>query len=143
MVSAMSVASESIRVSTNGHCDVVDITDQVKAIVNRSGLASGIVTVFVVGSTAGITTIEYEPGLVHDIKEAFERIAPQSANYQHHERWGDDNGHAHIRSSLLGTSITVPFTGKSLALGTWQQVVLIDFDTRKRQRDVIVLLIGA
>ena len=143
MVSAMSVTSESIRVSTKGDCDVVDITDQVTAIVNRSGLDSGIATVFVVGSTAGITTIEYEPGLVHDIKEAFERIAPQSVNYQHHERWGDDNGHAHIRSSLLGTSIAVPFTGKSLVLGTWQQIVLIDFDTRKRQRDVIVQLIGA
>lgn len=143
MVSAMSVASESIRVSTTGHCDVVDLTEQVKGIVNRSGLDSGIATIFVVGSTAGITTIEYEPGLVHDIKEAFERIAPVSATYQHHERWGDDNGHAHIRSSMLGTSITVPFMSRNLALGTWQQVVLVDFDTRKRQREVIVQIIGA
>ncbi|HEY9783949.1 MAG TPA: secondary thiamine-phosphate synthase enzyme YjbQ [Candidatus Obscuribacterales bacterium] len=139
----MKVVSETIKLSTNGHTDVVDITSQVATIVHHSRIEGGIATIFVVGSTAGITTIEYEPGLVNDIKEAFERIAPLNAHYDHHERWGDDNGHSHIRASLLGPSITVPFCNKKLILGTWQQIILIDFDTRRREREIVVQLLGA
>jgi secondary thiamine-phosphate synthase enzyme len=94
------------------------------------------------GSTAGLTTIEYEPGLVQDLPAAFERIAPRSARYRHHERWGDDNGHSHVRASLLGPSLVVPVEGGRLLLGTWQQIVLVDFDTRARRRDVVVQLWG-
>ena len=137
------VRSDSIKVSTRGNTDVIDLSDRVRSIVTESGVESGIVTVFVCGSTAGVTTIEYEPGLVHDIQESFERIAPKAAEYQHHERWGDDNGHSHIRASILGPSLTVPFTNKELAVGTWQQIVLVDFDTRPRQREIVVQVLGA
>jgi secondary thiamine-phosphate synthase enzyme len=99
-------------------------------------------TVFVVGSTAGLTTIEYEPGLVHDIKKAFERIAPESGHYQHHEKWGDDNGHSHVRATLLGPGLTIPVVSGKLPLGTWQQVILVDFDTRPRNREIVVQITG-
>ena len=108
----------------------------------KSGLKNGTVTVFVTGSTAGVTTIEYEPGLVADIKEAFERIAPKGITYAHNETWGDGNGYSHIRASLLGASLVVLFTDFKMALGTWQQIVLIDFDNRPRKRDVLVQVMG-
>jgi secondary thiamine-phosphate synthase enzyme len=129
-------------VSTRGRTDVVDITGPVGEAVRRSGLMSGTVTVFVTGSTAGVTTIEFEPGLVHDIREAFERIAPESAEYRHHERWGDDNGHSHVRASILGPSLAVPFNEGKLLLGTWQQIILVDFDTRPRDRELILQILG-
>lgn len=131
-----------ISLRTKGNDDMHDITRQVNQAVGESGLSSGIVSVFVVGSTAGITTIEYEPGLQQDMSTAFERVAPRDAHYDHEARWGDDNGHSHVRASLVGPSITVPFSEGELALGTWQQIVLIDFDTRPRDREVIVNVIG-
>jgi secondary thiamine-phosphate synthase enzyme len=138
----MNVKTESIQVSTKGFTDVIDLTSQVNDIVNQSGMQSGSATVFVSGSTAGLTTIEYEPGLVQDIKEAFERIAPADGNYKHHATWRDDNGNSHVRASLLGPTLVVPFANKNLILGTWQQIVLIDFDTRSRNRDIVVQLMG-
>lgn len=119
-----------------------DITPFVEEAIASGAISSGIATVFVVGSTAAITTIEYEPGLQKDMAAAMERIAPKDAYYAHEERWGDDNGHAHIRASLVGPALVVPFTEKKLALGTWQQIVLIDFDTRPRSRTIIVQTLG-
>lgn len=138
----MQVKSSSIQVTTRGHNEVLDITDEVRAKLAESKVRDGIVTIFVVGSTAGVTTIEFEPGLVHDIAVAFERIAPASGEYKHHEKWGDDNGNSHIRASLLGPSLTVPFNDGKLALGTWQQIVLLDFDTRGRRRELVLQFMG-
>jgi secondary thiamine-phosphate synthase enzyme len=138
----MSLVTDRVHVSTRGNDDVVDLTSEVQAVVERHRLRHGQALVFVTGSTAGLTTIEYEPGLVQDLPAAFERIAPRSARYRHHERWGDDNGHSHVRASLLGPSLIVPVEGGKLLLGTWQQVVLVDFDTRPRERDVVVQLAG-
>jgi secondary thiamine-phosphate synthase enzyme len=121
----------------------MDITEPVAAAVAGSGLEAGVVTVFHVGSTAGITTTEYEPGLVnHDLKAAFERIAPEDGSYEHENTWQDDNGHAHVRASLLGPSLSVPFVAGRLTLGTWQQIILVDFDTRPRTRTVICQIVG-
>ena len=138
----MELVTDRVHVSTRGNDDVVDLTSQVQALVDRHRLRHGQVLAFVSGSTAGLTTIEYEPGLVQDLPAAFERVAPRSAGYRHHERWGDDNGHSHVRASLLGPSLVVPVEGGRLLLGTWQQMVLVDFDTRARQRDVVVQLWG-
>ncbi|MBX9572979.1 MAG: secondary thiamine-phosphate synthase enzyme YjbQ [Candidatus Obscuribacterales bacterium] len=138
----MRVHSSKRSFNTQGHTDVIDITEAVNDAVAKSKIQSGTATVFVVGSTAGITTIEYEPGLVHDIKEAFERMAPKSLDYKHHERWHDDNGHSHIRASMLGPGIVIPVINGTLPLGTWQQIILIDFDTRPRLRDVHIQIIG-
>lgn len=142
MVAGLGVKSGSIKLSTKGHTDVIDITERVASAIKDSGLSDGTVTLFVIGSTAALTTIEYEPGLVHDIKEAFERIAPRSAEYKHHETWHDDNGHSHIRASLLGPSLSVPFANKRMPLGTWQQIILVDFDTRGREREIVVQMVG-
>ena len=117
-------------------------TPGINGILDKSGLKEGSVLVFVIGSTAGITTIEFEPGLVKDIKEAFQRLAPDDKDYAHHQTWGDDNGHSHVRAALLGPSITVPFSAGKLLLGTWQQIVLVDFDTRPRQRNITVQVTG-
>ncbi|MBI4563340.1 MAG: YjbQ family protein [Planctomycetes bacterium] len=134
--------SETILLRTRGHTDIRDLTSQIQAVVDRSGLRRGIATVFVTGSTAGVTTVEFEPGLVADLKTAFERIAPEAAEYKHHERWGDDNGHSHVRASLLGPSLVVPFESGKLLLGTWQQIVVADFDTRARDREIVVQVMG-
>lgn len=137
------VKTEKIQVKTKGNCDVVNITEQVGAIVAKSDLREGTVTVFNVGSTAGITTTEYEPGLVnYDIKAAFEKIAPENGRYEHEETWHDDNGHSHVRASLLGPSLSVPVVDGLLTLGTWQQIILVDFDTRSRTRTVICQING-
>jgi len=134
---------EQIQVTTQGNCHVVDITGQVGEAVAGSGLATGVVTLFHVGSTAGLTTTEYEPGLVnHDLKAAFERIAPEAGHYEHEQTWDDDNGHSHVRASLLGPSLSVPFVDGRLTLGTWQQIILVDFDTRSRNRTVICQIMG-
>jgi secondary thiamine-phosphate synthase enzyme len=142
MLRAM-VKTANIKVKTKGNCDVVNITEQTMEAVGRAGVASGVVTLFNVGSTAGITTTEYEPGLVnHDIKAAFEKIAPRAGRYEHEQTWHDDNGHAHVRAALLGPSLSVPVVEGRLTLGTWQQIILVDFDTRPRTRTVICQIIG-
>jgi secondary thiamine-phosphate synthase enzyme len=137
------VRTEKISVKTKGDCDIVDITDHVKRAVATSQITNGNVTLFNVGSTAGITTTEYEPGLVnHDIRAAFEKIAPQNIRYEHEETWHDDNGHSHVRASILGPSLSVPIVDSKLTLGTWQQIILVDFDTRPRTRTIVCQIIG-
>jgi secondary thiamine-phosphate synthase enzyme len=136
------VASDTLRISTRGQGDVHDLTGQVARAVSAAGLQSGVVTVFVTGSTAGITTIECEPGAVSDLDAAFERIAPRHANYAHHMKWGDENGSSHVRAAMLGPSVTIPVVGGRLALGTWQQVVVVEFDVGPRDRQVIVQIMG-
>ena len=136
------VVSKKISLSTKGECDIVDITPQVAEQLSKSGIDSGTVTVFVAGSTAGVTTIEFEPGLVSDLQELWQRIAPKGIPYSHDRRWGDGNGYAHVRASLLGASLVVPFSNKLLSLGTWQQIVLVDFDNRPRSREVILQITG-
>ena len=136
------VATHTIDVSTKGQGDVRDLTDAVSRAVSAAGLSAGVAAVFVTGSTAGVTTIEFEPGAVSDLDRAYERIAPRRAEYAHHLRWGDDNGSSHVRAAMLGPSITIPVAGGRLALGTWQQVVLVEFDTGPRERRVVVQLMG-
>ena len=135
--------ADRFQVATQGQTHVVGITADVERIVQQSKIREGILVVFVVGSTAGITTTEAEPGmLTHDLAAFFERIAPRDQYYKHEETWHDDNGHAHVRASALGPSITVPVVEGRMTLGTWQQIVLIDFDTRPRRRDVVVQIVG-
>lgn len=136
------VATQEFIVSTKGQGDAWDITGQVTAAVASSQIRSGIASVFVVGSTAGVTTIEFEPGAVADLNALFEHLAPRDGEYRHHLRWGDDNGSSHVRAALLGPSITVPFTDGALALGTWQQLMLLEFDTHPRRREVVVQMLG-
>lgn len=137
------VKTQEIAIRTKGDCEVVNITEQVADAVAQSGVRDGIVTAFNVGSTAGITTTEYEPGLVnHDIKAAFEKLAPENGRYEHEETWHDDNGHSHVRATMLGPSLSVPVVDGRLTLGTWQQIILVDFDTRPRTRTVICQIIG-
>ncbi|CAD7767262.1 MAG: hypothetical protein DNFNHJIP_00670 [Candidatus Argoarchaeum ethanivorans] len=138
----MNVVTEHISISTRGNVDILDITDDVSSLLKKSNFRSGIITVFVHGSTAALTTIEYEPGLIEDMKRMLEQVVPQGIEYKHNLRWGDGNGHSHIRASLLGPSITVPFQDSSLMLGTWQQIVFIDLDNRPRSRDIIVQIMG-
>ncbi len=136
------VVTKKTSLSTKGECDIVDITPQVAEQLSQSGINTGTVTIFVAGSTAGVTTIEFEPGLVSDLQELWQRIAPKGITYNHDRRWGDGNGYAHVRASLLGASLVVPFSNKRLSLGTWQQIVLVDFDNRPRSREVILQIIG-
>lgn len=136
------VFNSSFGISTKGFSDIIDVTDRVAAVVAESGARDGVATVFVPGSTAGLTTIEYESGAVADLKAAIERMAPENMRYNHDARWGDGNGFSHVRAALLGPSLSVPFSGGSLTLGTWQQIVLIDFDNRGRNRRVNVQVIG-
>ncbi len=137
------VKTQEINIKTKGNNEVVNITDQVGGAVTRSDIRDGAVTVFNIGSTAGITTTEYEPGLAnYDLKAAFEKLAPENARYEHEETWHDDNGHAHVRASLLGPSLSVPIVAGRLTLGTWQQIILVDFDTRPRTRTIICQIIG-
>lgn len=136
------VGTHTYECSTHGQGDAHDLTEAVAAAVTASGVRSGVATVFVVGSTAGVTTIEFEPGAVSDFNGLFERLAPRRAEYRHHLRWGDDNGSSHVRAALLGPSIGVPFTGGRLLLGTWQQIMLAEFDTRPRQRRVVIQILG-
>ena len=138
----MEILTESFVVNSKGNTDIVDITNDVQAKINSSGFVEGNVLVFVGGSTAGITTIEYEPGLKRDDPDFFERIIPSNINYYQDHTWRDGNGHSHIRASLQGASFTVPFTNGNLLLGTWQQIVLVDFDNRSRRRNIIVQITG-
>ena len=134
--------SGSIDVRTRGENDLLDLTQEVWRFATESGVRNGLVHLFVIGSTAALTTIEFEPGLVHDFPAALERIAPKGARYLHEEKWHDDNGHSHVRASLIGPSLTVPFMEGKLQLGTWQQIVLLECDTRPRERTITVQLIG-
>jgi len=136
------VVSGEIVLRTRGDGDILDITARVSKLVLDSQIMNGTATVFVNGSTAGVTTIEFEPGLVGDFQKLWERLAPKNMPYDHNERWGDGNGYAHVRASLLGASLTVPFADRRMMLGTWQQIILVDFDNRPRQRTVVVQIIG-
>lgn len=130
-----------LKIQTKGHYDFIDITNQVALLVEQSKIKDGIVNIFIPGSTAAITTIEYEQGVIEDLKEVLEKIAPENYDYKHHLKWGDYNGAAHIKSALIKTSLTVPIENGKLQLGTWQQIVLIDFDERPRTREIIVKII--
>lgn len=136
------VHTDSIRLKTRGHSDMHDLTDEVQRIVADSGVQRGMVTVFAPSSTSGLTTIEYEQGALEDLRRALERLAPSDADYRHNLAWGDGNGVAHLRAALLGASLTIPVLDSRLTLGTWQQVLYIDFDLRPRQRQIIVQVIG-
>jgi secondary thiamine-phosphate synthase enzyme len=138
----MSVKTLSIKTSTNGNADMIDLTQQVAKSVSESGLDNGIVTIFCPSSTSGLTTIEYESGCLSDLDRLFNEIIDQSRHYAHNARWGDGNGHSHVRAALLGPSLTVPFVSGRLTLGTWQQIILVDFDNRSRQRELVLQLIG-
>ncbi|MGY5871115.1 MAG: secondary thiamine-phosphate synthase enzyme YjbQ [Candidatus Thorarchaeota archaeon] len=138
----MSTYHNSISFQTQGDCDMIDITQRVDDVVKKSELGTGICTVFCTGSTGAITTIEYEDGLLKDFPKAMERIAPKGEVYAHDQRWGDGNGHSHVRASLVGPSLTIPFVNRKLTLGTWQQVVFIDYDNRPRSRNLELVLIG-
>jgi secondary thiamine-phosphate synthase enzyme len=136
------VFGKRLNVSMNGFSDVKDITGAVQGIVSESKIINGIVTVFAVGSTASISTVEYEPALVEDLRERLEQIAPRTMRSRHSETWGDDNGFSHIRATVMGPGITVPFTDGKLELGTWQQIVVIDHDNRPRSRNISVKVTG-
>jgi secondary thiamine-phosphate synthase enzyme len=138
----MTIVTETITLSTRGNTDLHDITEQIQHIVGSQGLSEGNVTLFVPGSTGGLTTIEYEPGLLKDLPEAFEHLAPSGRRYHHDDTWGDGNGHSHVRAALLGPSLVVPFSQGKLLLGTWQQIVFIDFDVRPRKREIVVQVMG-
>lgn len=138
----MAIVTKTLSFQTKGNDEIVDITADVEDVVAASGLAGGIVTVFVPGSTASVTTIEYEPGLLSDFPKAMEKLAPRNAHYDHDARWGDGNGHSHVRASTIGPSLIVPFQNGRLMLGTWQQIVFVDFDNRPRARNVIVQAMG-
>lgn len=138
----MGLLQKSFRVSTRGHTEILDITAQVTRIVAESGIQHGIVNIAGVGSTLGITTLEFEPGCVADLKRALEEIAPADGDYAHNARWGDGNGYAHLRSALVGTARSFPVAGGRVMTGAWQQIVLCDFDNRGRDRQVLVTVIG-
>jgi secondary thiamine-phosphate synthase enzyme len=138
----MKIVTENIKLSTRGFGDMKDITSEVAARIADHELKNGTVTVFVPGSTGGLTTIEYEPGLVRDFSELMEKLAPEGKTYHHDARWGDGNGFSHVRASLLGPSLTVPFALGQLTLGTWQQIVFVDFDNRQRTRQLVLQLMG-
>lgn len=136
------VVTRRLQLRSKGHCDIIDITQQLAAELAQAGLREGLVTLFVVGSTAGLTTIEYEPGLLEDFHALWQRLAPENIPYSHDRRWGDGNGYSHVRASLLGPSLAIPFSEGRLTLGTWQQVVLVDFDNRPRSREVVIQMMG-
>ncbi len=136
------VITKTIGLQTGGNCDIIDITPPVAQQIASTAINQGTVTVFIAGSTAGITTIEYESGVLSDLQSLWERLVPQDIPYQHDRRWGDGNGYSHVRASLLGASLVVPFDNKRLILGTWQQIVVVDFDNRARSRQVVLQIMG-
>lgn len=138
----MEIETYSISISTKGNCDIIDITDQVSNVISNNNFIEGNVLLFAGGSTAGITTIEYEPGLLKDYPKFFERIAPANITYDHDNTWHDGNGHSHVRAAIQGASLTVPFTKGRLLLGTWQQIIFVDFDNRSRKREITVQITG-
>ena len=139
----MKIITRSIKLETKGFTDIIDITGEVQKLIDEENISEGSVLISAVGSTTGITTLEFEPGLVnHDIANSLDQLAPYGVNYEHNKTWGDDNGAAHIRSAFVGTSQILPFVGKKVILGTWQQIVFIDFDTRPRKREITVQISG-
>jgi secondary thiamine-phosphate synthase enzyme len=138
----MEILTEHIRIDTSGNSEVIDITGNVENLIRNHKIKNGLVTIFVSGSTASVTTTEYEPGLKKDIPEMLERLAPAGKSYYHNATWGDGNGHAHVRAAFLGPSLTVPLKEGALTLGTWQQIVLIDFDNKERKRNLVVQIMG-
>jgi secondary thiamine-phosphate synthase enzyme len=136
------VATKRISLQSKGQCDIIDITPQVEQQLAEAEVNNGIVTLFISGSTAGISTIEFESGLLADFKRMWEQNVPKNIPYDHDRRWGDGNGYSHVRASLLGASLVVPFSSKRLTLGTWQQIVVVDFDNRPRSRQVILQIMG-
>lgn len=138
----MRVFQREVHIKTRGEGDIVDITDLVEEVVEESGIRDGVAHIFAIGSTAAISTMEYEPGLKEDLPNALERIAPKNVEYKHHLRWGDYNGHSHVRATILGPSLSVPVRGGSLVLGTWQQIIFIELDVRSRSRRFMVTVMG-
>ena len=141
-ITSMKVITKRVRLKSSRENDIVNITGQASEAIEESKLKNGIVTVFVAGSTAALTTIEYEPGLRHDFPEMLSRIAPKDILYHHDKTWHDGNGHSHVRASLLGPSLTIPFSNGDLILGIWQQIVMLEMDTRPRERDIILQILG-
>ena len=138
----MEIETHSINITTKGNCDIIDLTDRISDLIYQQKFIEGNVIVFAGGSTAGVTTIEYEPGLLKDYPKFFDRIAPMNLNYDHDNTWHDGNGHSHIRSAIQGASLTVPFSKGRLLLGTWQQIIFVDFDNRSRKREITVQITG-
>jgi secondary thiamine-phosphate synthase enzyme len=138
----MVVKTDNINLNTKGNADILDITDQVSRAVVESGLSDGVVTAFTPSATSGLTTIEYESGCISDLRRLFDEIIDPGRHYDHNARWGDGNGHSHIRAALLGPSFSVPFVNSRLTLGTWQQIIFVDFDNRSRRRELVIQLIG-
>ena len=138
----MKIMNNRIGLNTKGNGDFINISSQLSNMLNDSGLQNGIMTVFVSGSTAGVTTFEYEPGLIRDLKEFYDKLAPSNVHYHHDETWGDANGFSHVRATLAGPSMIIPFEKGRLLLGTWQQIVLMEFDNRPRSRDIVVQFMG-
>ncbi len=138
----MSVVTKELHFDTRGEVDIIDITENVNSALRESDIEDGIVTIFVPGATGAVTTIEYEPGLLQDLPAALERLFPKGIEYEHEYRWHDGNGHSHVRASFLGPSLTVPFRNKTLMLGTWQQVVFVELDNKRRSRRVILQIMG-
>ena len=136
------IITRKIGLQTKGECDVIDITPRIEQQIAETDIKHGTVTVFVAGSTAGVTTIEFESGVITDFQSMWERIAPKDITYRHDLRWGDGNGYSHVRASLLGASLVVPFSNQKLILGTWQQIILVDFDNRARSRQIILQIMG-
>jgi secondary thiamine-phosphate synthase enzyme len=136
------IVNKRIQFQTQGNAQIIDITDQVIRSLRDSGLKNGIITLFTPSSTSGLTTTEYESGAIHDLQQLFDRIAPPSLDYRHNQRWGDGNGHAHARHALLGPSLTVPFIEGQMTLGTWQQIIFVDFDNRPRSRTLVLQIMG-
>ena len=138
----MTIITKTIKIQSKGESDIIDLNDMISKKITESGISNGIVTVFVAGSTGALTTIEYEPGLLKDFPDMLSRIAPNEINYEHEERWHDGNGRSHVKASLIGPSLTIPFKDGSLLLGTWQQIVFVELDTRGRSRNIILQIIG-
>lgn len=141
-VNQMTVRTSTINIKTQGNADMHDITDQINAVVSRAEMQNGTVTIFCPSSTSALTTIEYESGALSDLRRLFDEIIPVGREYAHNARWQDGNGHSHVRAALLGPSLTIPFVNKRMTLGTWQQVIYVDFDNRPRQRELVVQMIG-
>lgn len=138
----MIIKTDRIHLKTKGNTDIIDITDDIQNVINKFFISTGQVLIFIPGSTGGLTTVEYEPGLIQDLPDAYERIAPTGRTYHHDATWGDGNGYAHVRASLTGPSLTVPVENGKMTLGTWQQIIFLDFDNRSRSREIVVQVSG-
>lgn len=138
----MAISTHQLEFQTGGNAEMQDITDSVEKVTASSKIKNGIVTVFCPGSTSAVTTIEFESGALSDLRRLFDEIAPQDRDYQHNQRWGDGNGHSHVRAALLGPSLTIPLVDGRLTLGTWQQIIHVDFDNRPRRRQIVVQIVG-